>query len=750
MRILSIFLTLMVLIAGVLSCADPTADEPYQYNLTVSSSGGGSVITPGEDTFAYEDGAVVDLVATADDGYHFVEWKGDVDTVASVTAATTTITMEGDYWITANFAEIPTVRYSLTVSSTTGGSVIAPGEGTFTYDADTVVDLVAEADTGYRFVNWTGDAGTIAEVDATTTSITINGDYNIAANFGAQYVLTIDSTEGGSVTTPGEGTFTYDAGTVVDLEAVAEDRHGFAKWTGDISDFIDVSSASTYIVVNGDCSVTASFGLGISDWHDLHAIRDDLSGSYVLMNDLDSNTAGYVELARATANGGRGWQPIGSAYWDPEGAGYIGEFFVGIFNGRGYEVRDMFINRPDEDMVGLFGFVGEGGVIEGVGVVDSDVTGWYNVGGLVGHARLSTIDSSYSIGSVTGYVNVGGLVGIAGPATVSNSYSDGEVTGVGAVGGLAGQVHGPLVNSYYDYDQVLINGEKAITAGALFGEDFEEWLASGRFLDVDERLSQQDGYYLINSVSDFRQLLAFGQGSSLRFRLTSDLDLGNDPDFYIPYLAGDFDGDGHTISNLTFGFGFVSQVGLFGALRGSITKLGVENVDVVGHHFVGGLVGSSGGAISGCYSTGRVSADYRSGGLIGGNWGTVSNCYSTCTTARGGGLVGSQSWGAVSDCYSAGRVTGDDGGLVQVIFGGTVSDSFWDTQTSLQNSSTGGTGKTTAQMRRLATFADTGTLGLDQPWDIVAVANPNTRNSSYVWNIVDGQTYPFLSWQQVP
>jgi len=183
MRILSIFLTLMVLVTGVSSCAVPIAEEPLQYSLTVSSSGGGSVIAPGEDTFDYEEGAVVDLVATADDGYHFVEWMGDVDTVASVKAATTTITMSGDYSIRANFADIPPARYSLTVSSTTGGSVIAPGEGTFTYDADTVVDLVAEAEDCYLFVNWTGDAGTISSTSAATTTITINGDYSVEASF---------------------------------------------------------------------------------------------------------------------------------------------------------------------------------------------------------------------------------------------------------------------------------------------------------------------------------------------------------------------------------------------------------------------------------------------------------------------------------------------------------------------------------------------------------------------------------------
>jgi hypothetical protein len=68
-----------------------------------------------------------------------------------------------------------------------------------------------------------------------------------------------------------------------------------------------------------------------------------------------------------------------------------------------------------------------------------------------------------------------------------------------------------------------------------------------------------------------------------------------------------------------------------------------------------------------------------------------------------------------------------------------VSNSFWDTQTSGQAGSDGGTGKTTAEMQDIATFSEA-------TWEIVALA-PGERNSSYIWNIVDGETYPFLSWQ---
>jgi hypothetical protein len=72
---------------------------------------------------------------------------------------------------------------ALTISSTAGGSVTTPGEGPFTYNGGTVVNLVATPDAGYRFVNWTGDVSTIADVEDAATTITMQGNYEITANF---------------------------------------------------------------------------------------------------------------------------------------------------------------------------------------------------------------------------------------------------------------------------------------------------------------------------------------------------------------------------------------------------------------------------------------------------------------------------------------------------------------------------------------------------------------------------------------
>ena len=74
--------------------------------------------------------------------------------------------------------------YDLTIASTTGGSVTTPGEaGPYTHDEGTVVDLVAVAEEGYYFINWSGDVGSVAYVIAATTTVTMNADYSIMANF---------------------------------------------------------------------------------------------------------------------------------------------------------------------------------------------------------------------------------------------------------------------------------------------------------------------------------------------------------------------------------------------------------------------------------------------------------------------------------------------------------------------------------------------------------------------------------------
>ena len=80
------------------------------------------------------------------------------------------------------------VEYDLTISSTDGGSVTDQGgPGPYAYEAGSVVNLVAEPEEGYRFVKSTGDVDTIGNVSAAITTITMDDNCSITANFGLEY-----------------------------------------------------------------------------------------------------------------------------------------------------------------------------------------------------------------------------------------------------------------------------------------------------------------------------------------------------------------------------------------------------------------------------------------------------------------------------------------------------------------------------------------------------------------------------------
>ncbi len=176
-------------------------------------------------------------------------------------------------------------------------------------------------------------------------------------------------------------------------------------------------------------------------------------------------------------------------------------------------------------------------------------------------------------------------------------------------------------------------------------------------------------------------------------------------------------------------------------------------------NYVGGLVGFShtGATVSNCYSTGSANGNVQIGGLVGTNTGaTISNCYSTASvtgSGQKGGLVGYNDDSSITNSYSTGSVSGSGvtiGGLVGDYNSSTVTDCFWDTQTSGQSSSGGGTGKTTTEMKTLATFTDENTNGLTTAWDFETNPNDDDANNNY-WDI-DGSGsinngYPFLAWQ---
>ena len=293
-----------------------TSEVDHEFTLTVSGTIGGSVTEPGEGTFPCDADTVVDLVAEAQAGYQFVRWTGDVSTVADVNAASTTITVDDDYTIEADFAVIPPVRYNLTTSSGAGGSIATPGEVTYPYDEGTVVDLVAEAEEGYQFVTWTGDVGTIEDVHAASTAVTMHGSYSVTANFER---IPVPMVAGGGWYTVG----LKSDGTVV---AVGYNSYGQCD-VGNWTDIIQVDGGYEHTVglrTDGTVVAVGYNGYGqceVGNWTDIKQVVAGRTHTVGLKSDgtvvaAGSNEFGQCDVGNWTnivqiAAGANSWHTVG-------------------------------------------------------------------------------------------------------------------------------------------------------------------------------------------------------------------------------------------------------------------------------------------------------------------------------------------------------------------------------------------------------------------------------------------------------
>ena len=174
------------------------------------------------------------------------------------------------------------------------------------------------------------------------------------------------------------------------------------------------------------------------------------NAEFVLANDID--------LSAYRENGG--WTPIGTK----------SNSFRGTFDGNGYKIDNLFINRA-KNYQGLFGYAGQS-VIKNIGVENVDITGSASIlggtGGLVGYGVSVYINNSYLIGNVNNAKGAsGGLIGQGTLGTeIQNSFFKGNVTGRNAVGGLAGilSYQAWISNSYAN---AIISSTS--TAGGLIG-----------------------------------------------------------------------------------------------------------------------------------------------------------------------------------------------------------------------------------------------------------------------------------------
>lgn len=152
-------------------------------------------------------------------------------------------------------------------------------------------------------------------------------------------------------------------------------------------------------------SVIWAWGADINSWQDLNNVTS--TGTYVLKTHLSSTSPGYDTYASSSANSGAGWVPING--------GGTGTKFTGSFDGNGFTISDLVINRPNTINVGLFGHIGIGATIQDVGLLNVNIKGARGTGSLVGRVtgeQTTLIELCYvKDGTVTGDGATGGLVG---------------------------------------------------------------------------------------------------------------------------------------------------------------------------------------------------------------------------------------------------------------------------------------------------------------------------------------------------
>jgi filamentous hemagglutinin family protein len=420
-------------------------------------------------------------------------------------------------------------------------------------------------------------------------------------------------------------------------------------------------------------------------------------------------------------------------------AGYSIPYLAANFDGGaagGYTITGLNISLPNDNL-GLFNHIALGSVVSNVSLVGASVSGRNNVGALAGWNE-GTINNSSVSGAVTvnGVDSVGGLVGLQGNggnystgaawgAHINNSYvSSGVITAARDIGGLVGIDNGVRTNSFFNVDSVTTNGVNNVTPGGLYNTQFTAWISGGLTpLVIGNYLTLNGGSYDIGTWTDMQNMLAFADNPAYSFSLTGSFSLV--PGFNVPKLAGSFNGNSNTLSDLSINLPN-SNIGLFGvtSVTSVVSNLNLVNANVTGYNNVGALAGNNYGNIDYVIVTGVVTVHGMSvvGGLVGQNnggafttsgapaSGIISNSYvngGTISSINGdvGGLVGSNSYGniiashvantSVSGISNVGGLVGHNQGSQTTNGGGLsgiISSSYVDTGTVTSTGSSSDSG----------------------------------------------------------
>jgi len=383
----------------------------------------------------------------------------------------------------------------------------------------------------------------------------------------------------------------------------------------------------------------------IYDVYGLQAMKCDLDAHYILNNDIPAGVT-------LNWNDGMGFEPVG-----------ISSDFIGTLDGQDHIITGLFIDRPDEDYVGMFSYTGNGSEISNVGLAGVDITGHNCVGGLAGVNSNGSIAACSAAGNVNATGDcVGGLVGANAGGSIIDSCATVAVDGNGLyIGGLVGTNANGSIEASHAAGSVSGSGSHSPYVGGLVGYN---------------SFGSITGCYATASVS------------------------GNDS-----YVGGLVGGNRGTVEN-SYATGNVNgDTGIGGLVGFNYENSTIQNSyatgEVSGDLSVGGLVGLNHGLISDSYAVGSVNGTGEVGGFVGKNYTEdgiiiINNCYASGNVEGDlyvGGFVGYNYAGTgtadITDCYAVGSVTGttDVGGFAGHDDGAIYDNCWW-----IANGATSGVG----------------------------------------------------------
>lgn len=140
--------------------------------------------------------------------------------------------------------------------------------------------------------------------------------------------------------------------------------------------------------------------IGVYTKEDLDNIKLNMEGKYILMNDIVFEDADY-EKGGSFYNSGKGWEPIGTS----------SNYFRGVFDGNGHKIKNLYINNPEQDYIGLFGYINNA-TIKNIILQKANIIGKNYIGGIAGYSSMQSIISfCCTQGNISGKSKVGGIVG---------------------------------------------------------------------------------------------------------------------------------------------------------------------------------------------------------------------------------------------------------------------------------------------------------------------------------------------------